>query len=56
MSTKNISFKVEVPTHRSTVAVAMQKRYGGGCKIMKHRNTPRGGSRNKQAAYKAGEY
>jgi len=56
MSTKNISFKVEVPAHRSTVAVAMQKRYGGGVRIMKDRRAPKGGSRNKQAAYKAGEY
>jgi len=56
MSTKTIKMTIAAPTVRNNIAVAMVARHGGGCKIMKHRNTPRGGSKNKQAAYRAEQY
>ena len=51
-----ITIRIEKATNRNPVAVAMQKRHGGGVKIMKDRRTPRGGSKNKQAAYRNGDY
>lgn len=37
--------KVEGPTPRSAVALAMQRRYGYGVKIFKDRRAPRGGAK-----------
>jgi len=51
-----ITITVPVPTRRSAVAVAMQKRHGGGVQIMKDRRTPRGGAKNKQRDYRNGDY
>jgi hypothetical protein len=58
MSAKTpIKFTIKAPQARNPIVIALMQRHGwGGGKIMKHRNTPRGGSRNKQAAYRAGEY
>lgn len=51
-----ITIRIEKEMPRNAVAVAMQKRYGGGVRIMKDRRTPRGGAKNKQAAYRNGDY
>jgi hypothetical protein len=56
MSTKTIKMTIQAAPVRNPIAVAMQVRHGGGCKIMKHRTTPRGGSKNRQAAYRNGDY
>lgn len=53
---KKISVQVEAPEIRNAVAVAMVKRYGGGCRIMKDRRLPRGGAKNKQRAFREGTY
>lgn len=53
---KKISVKVESPEIRNAVAVAMVKRYGGGCRIMRDRRAPRGGAKNKQRDYREETY
>lgn len=43
-------------TNQNPVAVAMAKRHAHTTCTMKHRNAPRGGARNKQAAYRSDNY
>lgn len=47
---------IDLPEHRNPVAVAMQRRHGGGIKVMKDRRTPRGGSKNRQRDYREERY
>ena len=56
MSIKSFTLTIEAPSHRNPLAIAMQKRYGGGKRVMKDRRTPRGGASNKQRAYREGSY
>ncbi len=43
-------------TVRNPIVVALQKRHGGGVRVMKDRRAPKGGSRNKQRDYQEGKY
>jgi len=54
MSTTTIILPPETP--RSPMLVALSKRHGSGVKTHKDRRLARGGSKNKQAAYRNGDY